>query len=93
MWLVTAARKSSGSKTELDPLRRQKSLAPQHPEHPVPEQLLDRRQAQRRQRVEDPVRCEAAVGGHDVQVGVEVEQIPERVHADNQPGLGGRLAE
>jgi hypothetical protein len=76
---------------QLDALGGQQPLAPEHPEHAVAEELLDPRKAHRRQRVEDPLRREGAVGGHDVRV--EVQQVAEGVHADDQPGLRPRLNE
>jgi len=59
----------------------------------VPEELLQRRQAQRRQTAENPVRREAPVGGHGVQVRVEVQQISEWLHTDDELGLRLRPAE
>ena len=78
---------------QLHPILAQQPIAQEHLEHPMAEEFLHRGQTHRRQRVENPLLGEATVGGHDMQVQVEVQQISEGVHADDQPGFSCRLLE
>ena len=57
-------------------------------EHRAPKTLHEQPLRDRRQQHERPVRTEGSVGGKDVHVRVEVRQIPEGLHEQDQAQAG-----
>jgi len=72
---------------QLHPLGTEQALLDEQLADPVPEELLHRGQAHRRQSVKGTIGRKRAVSCHDMQVRVVVEQVAIRVHANHQPGL------
>ena len=65
-------------------------LAHEEPQHRAPEGFGKKPLGHRRQRHQPPIGQERPVGGKDVHVRVEVRQIPEGLHEQDQPGPGAR---
>ena len=58
----------------------------QEPEHRAPKRLGKQRLRYRGKRHEPTIRQERSVGGEHMYVRVEVRQIPEGLHEQDQPG-------